>query len=91
MFPFAVVAAIGVAAVCVQNGMIYHLPHAAAHQVIVIIDFLPVGFGVAGANAHGVGVLAHEIWAVVELVLSAAIFADIVHHLRRGYISLPTS
>ena len=83
MFPFTVIAAIGVAAVLVQHGVIDHLPHAAAHQIIVLVDLLPVGLRVAGADAHGVRILAHEIGAIVEWFLPAAMFAHIMHHLHR--------
>ena len=67
-----------------EHRVIYHLPHAAAHQVVILIDLLPVGLGVAGADAHGVGVLAQEVGPVVQLLLLAAVLAHLVHLLHRG-------
>ena len=64
--PFPVIAAVAVAAVGVEHRVIDHLPHAAAQEIVVGVDELPVGLGVAGAHAHGVGVLAEEVGPVVQ-------------------------
>ena len=83
MLPFAVVAAIGIAAVLVLHGVIDHFPDAAAHEVRIGEDFLPVRFRVARAHTHGMRILAHEVGAVIEACLLAAVLAHVVHHLHR--------
>ena len=62
--------------------MIRHLPDTAAHEIIVTVNFPPVGFHISGADAHGVGVLAHKIGAVVEPFLFPPPFSHIVNHLH---------
>ena len=84
MAPLAVVAAVGIAAVLVKHRVIDHFPDTAAHQAVVLIDFLPVGLRIAGADAHGVGVFAHKVRPVIQPFLLAAFFPDIVDHLHAG-------
>ncbi len=84
VLPLAVVAAVGVAAVLVQDRVIDHLPYAAAHEIVVVVYLLPICLCVAGADAHGVGVLAQEIRPVVETLLLPPVLAHVVHHLDAG-------
>ena len=84
VLPLPVVAAVGEAAVLVQHGMVRHLPDAAAHEVVVPVDLLPVGLRVSGADAHGVGILAHEIGPVVEGLLLSLMLAHVVQHFDAG-------
>ena len=48
------------------NAVVGPFPHTAANQALVGVDRVPVFLEVAGAVAHGVGVFAHEVWAVVD-------------------------
>ena len=63
--------------------MVHHFPDTAADEVVVVIDLLPVGLCVAGADAHGVGVLAHEVGAVVHRGLFAPVLADVMQFADR--------
>ena len=81
MAPLTVVAAVGIGTVLMQHGMVCHLPYAAAHEAVIFVDLLPVGFGIAGAYAHGVGILAEEIGPVVEALLLPLLFPHVVDHL----------
>ena len=76
VLPFPVVAAVGIASVGVEDGVIHHLPDAAAHQIVVFVDLLPIGLCVAGADAHCMGVLAEEVGAVVERPFLPPVLAD---------------
>ena len=58
-------------------------PDAAADQVVVAVDLLPVGLRVAGADAHGVRVFAHEVRAVVHRGLFALVLADVAQLFDR--------
>ncbi len=78
-----VVAAVGVGAVRVEDRMVHHLPDAAADQVVVAVDLLPVGLRVAGTDAHGVRVFAHEVRAVVHRGLFALVLADVAQLFDR--------
>ena len=61
--------------------MVYHLPYTAAHQVVILVDFLPVSFRVAGAYAHGMRVFAHKVRTIVKSCLSPCMLTDVMDHL----------
>ena len=84
MLPFAVVAAVGIAAIFMQHRVVHHFPNAAAHQIIEAVDFLPVILCRAGANTHGMGIFAQEIGPVVQLLLLALMLADFSHIFHAG-------
>ena len=83
MLPLAVVPSVGIGSVRMENRMVHHFPDTAAHQIIIVIDFLPVCFGIAGTHTHGVGIFTEEIRPVVEALLFSAVLADPVHLLHR--------
>ena len=83
MLPLAVVPSVGIGSVRMENRMVHHFPDTAAHQVIIVIDFLPVCFCIAGTHSHGVGIFTEEIRPVVEALLFSAVLADPVHLLHR--------
>ena len=82
VLPLAVVAAVGEAAVGMAHRVIDHLPDAAAHEIVVGVDFLPVGLGIAGTDTHRVRVLAKEVRPVIERRLLAAVLADLMYILH---------
>ena len=84
VLPLPVVAAVGVAAVRVEHGVVDHLPHAAAHQGVEGVDLPPVVLDATRAHAHGVRVLAEEVRPVVEAPRGRAALAHAPHALDGG-------
>ena len=82
VLPLPVVTAVGVASVLVQHRVVHHFPDAAADQVVVSVDLLPVGLGISRSDAHGMRVFAQEIRPVVERFLLSLMDSDVMDHLN---------
>ena len=83
MLPLPVITAIGISAVRVTYRMINHLPHTAAHQIVVCIDFLPIPFRVSRSYPHGVRIFTEEIGPVAQFPYPVSLLTDGMHPLDR--------
>ena len=75
--------------------MIHHFPDAAAKQIVVTIDQLPVILHTAGADAHCVGIFAEEIRPVIQLFFPSCMGGNLRHlcdgriHFTSHVIGMP--
>ncbi len=79
MFPFPVIAAIGIGSVRVQDRMVHHLPDTASHQVIISINLFPVAFCITWADPHCMRIFAQKIRSVAQLPHLISFFSDLMH------------
>ena len=82
MLPLAVVTAVGITSVLMKYGVIHHLPDTSAHQIVILINFLPVRFRIAGTDAHRVGILTHKVRPVIQALHLPSVLPGLVHHIH---------
>ena len=82
MLPLAVIASVGITSVLMEYGVIHHLPDTSAHQIVIVIDFLPVRFRIAGTDSHRVGILTHKVRPVIQALHLSSVLTGPVHHIH---------